>query len=569
MVYIIGIVLIVIVLFIYGSVMRKKIYDAVDQLEAWKISIMERDVAEQLSRIKSLNLLGETLNRFESWKERWDEIITTELYEIEEYLFDAESAADKYRFSQAKKIIHETESYLKTIEQDIDGILLELDELLQSEEKGRAEIVEIEPSLKGMRRTLSQRRYQFGKAESVFDEMIDQLEGQVKRYFELVEAGDYLQAKDLVEVMEKETSQLSEKMEEFPTLYKAHRFEIPQQLEELRSGINEMIKEGYHIEHLEFDKEIHTYEKRLKESLERLEKGEVSIAKSLLEELEDRIKEIYDTLEKEAIAKSFIETQMPSYQNVLEEIGASFKETKLEVEEMKQAYYFEDRDLEKYLSLEKMVTHLRGQLQEMEAEMASDQKGHSELRETLENGFEQLEELRESLNAFHKRIRNLRKDENSAKERLDLLRNDLNQVRRDLKKSNLPGIPNFIWSLIEDAGQKLTNVLESLDKQPLDITQVQEALEVGERSVNKVVESTNLIVQQAYLTEQVIQYANRYRSRDAILAAGLIEAERLFRKYEYELALEHAAKAIERVEPGALERIEAIANEQVKEESFL
>lgn len=558
----IGIVLLVIVLFIYGSVMRKKIYDAVDQLEAWKISIMERDVAEQLSQIKTLNLLGETLNRFESWKERWDEIVTSEMYEIEEYLFDAESAADRYRFSQAKKVVHETENYLRTIEKDIDHILTELEELLQSEEKGREEIVDIEPALKKIRRKLLQKRYQFGRAEAVFDEKINQLEEQVKHYFELVESGDYLQAKDLVEMLEKDTNQLVEKMEEFPEIYKAHRFEIPQQLDELKTGMKDMIEDGYNIEHLEFDKEIHTYEKRLKESLERLENGEVSTAKALLGELEDRIKEIYDTLEKEAIARSFIEVQMPGFQNVVEEVGASFKETKIEVEKMKQTYYFEDRDLEKYLSLEKMLTHLRGQLQDLEVEIAGDEKSHSELRAELETGFIQLEELKENLDAFHKRIHNLRKDEIAAKERLDVLRNDLNQVRRELKKSNLPGVPNFIWSLIEETGQKLKNVLTTLEKQPLDIAKVQETLEIGERGVNKVVEATDLIVQQAYLTEQVIQYANRYRSRNAMLAAELIEAERLFRKYEYELALEHAAKAIERVEPGALKRIESIANER-------
>lgn len=70
------------------------------------------------------------------------------------------------------------------------------------------------------------------------------------------------------------------------------------------------------------------------------------------------------------------------------------------------------------------------------------------------------------------------------------------------------------------------------------------------------VEQTEVMVDQARLTEQVIQYANRYRSKYPLLAAKLLEAENLFRSYEYEVALEQFAKALEEVEPGALKRIE-------------
>ena len=99
-------------------------------------------------------------------------------------------------------------------------------------------------------------------------------------------------------------------------------------------------------------------------------------------------------------------------------------------------------------------------------------------------------------------------------------------------------------------------MIKSLEKLPLDMGVVQQTLEEARLSLDQTIEQTDLMLDQAYLTEQVIQYANRYRSRNPILAAKLIESERLFMAYEYELALETAAKAIEEVEPGALKRIE-------------
>src|SRR5699024_5665873 len=132
-----------------------------------------------------------------------------------------------------------------------------------------------------------------------------------------------------------------------------------------------------------------------------------------------------------------------------------------------------------------------------------------------------------------------------------------------LTKSNIPGIPGFIWNLQEAANAKNDQVLQALEHQPLDITEVQKALDEAKKAIDSLIEQTDLVLEQAYLTEQVIQYAHKYRRKYPLLADKLSEAERLFRSYEYELSLEQAAKALEEIEPGALKRIEAFQKEMV------
>src|SRR5699024_6670634 len=126
MAYIIGIILFIITLIIIGLIMRKRVYDSVDRYESWKMDIMNRNIAAELSQIKSLNLSGETQEKFETWKGRWDYILTKDLPDVEEYLFDAEEAADRYRFPSAKKVLHSLNKKLEAIEADIDDILAEL-----------------------------------------------------------------------------------------------------------------------------------------------------------------------------------------------------------------------------------------------------------------------------------------------------------------------------------------------------------------------------------------------------------------------------------------------------------
>ncbi|MFC2948664.1 septation ring formation regulator EzrA [Virgibacillus sediminis] len=558
MAYVIGIILAIIVLIIAGLIIRKRVYDEVDKYEAWKMDIMDRNIAAHLSRIKSLNLSGETQEKFEDWKERWDTIASKELPDIEEHLFDAEEAADRYLFTRSKRILSDVEEILQSIEKRIEIILKEVDELIDSEESSRTEMENLQPQVKALRKQISQNRYQYGKAELHFDREIDKLEEMLDQYQELAEEGNYLEAKRLVDRLKDRVVELQKQIEEFPSLYKKSKQELPSQLENLSGGLREMEEAGYHVSHLGFETEILTYQEKLLSNVSKLENAEMDGVSEIVAEVEAGITEMYDLLEKEAVAKNYLDKEMPEYEHTLNELTITFTETKEDLQELREAYHLEDSDMEKYLGIETAIESLRDELDDMSKDLENDNAAHSEVREKVEEGFRQVQELQAKHEEFKKRIHNLRKDELEAKEKLMEIRTQLQGVGRKLKKSNIPGVPTYIWNLLDEASSKNERVLAALETEPLDMVNVQEALNNSKEAVDKAMEQTELMLEQAYLTEQVIQYANRYRSQDAMLAGKLAEAERLFRSYEYELALEQAAKAVEEIEPGALKRIEEV-----------
>lgn len=83
---IIGILALVVIFISVSYLRRKKIYEEVDRLETWKVSIMNKPVSEELSKVKDLNMTGQTEELFENWRYQWDDILSTELVSIEEYL---------------------------------------------------------------------------------------------------------------------------------------------------------------------------------------------------------------------------------------------------------------------------------------------------------------------------------------------------------------------------------------------------------------------------------------------------------------------------------------------------
>src|SRR5699024_3992722 len=191
-------------------------------------------------------------------------------------------------------------------------------------------------------------RHQYGKAESRFIEMANELESQLEKYFELVETGNYIEAKNFVDQIKEDLVLLEKQIDEFPELFKTCAHQLPSELDELSSGLKQMDEEGYRTDALGLESEIQGYQQRLLDCIKSLEKGNFSEVRTIITEITDRLKEIYVDLEEEAVAKNYIESKVSSYQQTLTNLAESFEETKEEVETLRKTYYFEDEEMEKY-----------------------------------------------------------------------------------------------------------------------------------------------------------------------------------------------------------------------------
>ncbi|WP_101844677.1 septation ring formation regulator EzrA [Halobacillus sp. Marseille-P3879] len=554
--YVIGGILVLIALIIVGLIWRKKVYDEVDRLEGWKMDIMHRNVSDELSRVKALNLSGETQERFESWRNRWDEILTKELPDLEEDLFDAEEAADRYRLTKVRKVLNHTEQKLQSTEEDISKMLEELEMLLDSEKSSRMEIEAIVPELKELKRTLLHSRHQYGKAAEVFEQRMKGLEADLEEYEELVTQGDYLEASELVKIIREKLEMLNEEVNLFPDRFKKTNKEIPEQLDELLSGIKEMDEEGYRVQYLGFQTEIENYKEQLSANAEQLEKGNQEGVQDLIEEIEPRIQEMYQTLEKEALAHSYVDQQHPSLKSLLEELESVMEATNNELEDLQMTYQMEGEDAEVHRNIVQKMTQLKKKYLSFERKLSDNQTSYTVLRDDLDGMMSELEDLKGSHQLFSERIQNLRSDELEAKSKLSEMEQLINDTDRRLKRSNLPGIPTLFFEGMQQASQNIEDVFESLEKQPLDMNVVNDKLEAAVAQTEEVNEQAKKLLHQAYMAERVIQYGNRYRSKYPLVAAKLMEAENDFRSYKYEEALERASAAIEEVDPGAVNRIE-------------
>lgn len=554
--YIVGIVLIIIVGIIIALILRRRLYNAIDHLESLKVNIMNRNIAAELTRMKELNLTGETLEKFNMWKDRWELILTEDLANVEVQLFDAEAYADRYKFRSSREKLTEIEEKINEIDAELESITNQLNELLETEEASRKNVEELRPAIKEMAEMLNENKNIYDRGKLRFEIEIEELTDGLNTYDDLVENGDYHQAKDVVDKLNGELKRVQTELEEFPELYQKCKVDLPNELNELSKGIREMKVNGYPVEHFEFEEKIRAHQTELLTSVRTMEKNNLESSKELIPKIQSSIEEMYDTLEKEVESRDHLESQLPIFKESLDSFEEKLTETQDEVAVLKEAYHFAAEDLEKFENIEKNYEELRASENHLITQQENKSEGLSNLAIQLDDSLNKLAQVESDHKAFSEHIKMLRKDEIEARNQLESLNQEIKAASRRLKMNNLPGIPNFIWEKLNEAKVANEKVIDELSKTPLDMKAIQETLANAEATVNATQEDINVVIEQAYLTERVIQYANRYRSSNAELASSLDESEKLFRNSEYELALETAAAAIESVEPGALKKIE-------------
>ncbi|WP_066292276.1 septation ring formation regulator EzrA [Bacillus sp. FJAT-29937] len=559
--YIIGGIVIVIVLFLTGYILKKKYYKEIDRLETWKMDIVNRPVLDEMSKVKQLNMTGQTEELFERWRTEWDEIVTAQLPNVEEYLFDAEEYIDKYRFRKAKEVQQSIEKFLNEIEENIKKLLSELNELVGSEEKNRSDIEELKDLYRESKKSLLAHHHTFGKTADILEQQLDETFAKFEVFDEKTDNGNYLEAREIVLTIHAQLDEIKFKMDKIPEFLVECQSKIPSQLKELSDGYKEMVEQGYILDHIEFDKEINRLENETAAYLSLIELADLTDVQNGIEEMKGSIDFLYELLEAEVHARHYIGQQDVPTRDMLFTNKEINRQLKVEVELVRQSYHLSEKDIIIQTELEKKLSLLNKSYEVLEHKIISENTAHTMLKHELEGIKEQLEEIEDEHVKFAEKLQALRKDEMAARESINDLRKKLAETSRLVSKSNIPGLPQDYLYLMEDAKESIGNVIIKLDEKPLNIQTIQQYLEVAVLTVEKIVNTTNDMIETVMLVEKVIQYGNRYRRRYPSVAKGLQDAEASFRGFDYKAALEQAATSIEEIDPGVMNKIEELISE--------
>jgi septation ring formation regulator len=548
----------VIILLVAQLVFRNRLFQQIQSLQEWKKEIKDRPVADELKKVKTLNMTGQAEELFEAWREGWDEVVTVTIPKIDGVLKAAEAYAAQFKFRKAKVELDAASVMLEETDEKIQGILSELQELVESHQKNSAEMEQIRHTYREIKKTVLAHRHAFSLAEAKLEETMDAFHEKFHAYEEAIAKGNYLDAREIVTDLEERMQHLQSLVNDIPELQVECQTNVPVQLEDLLAGHEEMKKEGYVLDHLEIPKEVAAMNKEIRSCLADIKELEVAKAKEKVAALKGKMDVLYEQLETEVASKYYVEKETASLYDDIEAIRQEALQTKEETQFVKQSYQLSDKDVEIQKFIEKQISVLMKRFELIQIRIAEQDIAFSVIREELEDIRQQITAIAESHKNYKEMLQTLRKEELTARESLTQMRKQMTEMKRILQKSNLPGLPEECVHRLYEAQNAIHTVYQQLEMKPLNMPGVNNMLEEAKHLVDTAYKETKELVEQARLVEKTIQYGNRYRSQSPQMAQELEKAEELFRSYDYKAAFEQAAATLEKVEPGVVQKIEEL-----------
>ena len=441
-------------------------------------------------------------------------------------------------------------------EQTIHDVRNGLVELKKINEAHREAINELKKKYDELRKRLLAENFKFGPANGALDQFLKQLEADYDEFTRLTEAGDHATASDIYEQLAMETTQMEKMMTEIPPLFEKLDTVYVDQLNELAHGHDELVAQGYVFPNDTLQQELQAIDQQRQQVLQLL--GDLKL-KEVSEQngyIERRIDTLYDMMETEITARQQVMKNAKTLSSDLLRLREQNSTLAIELDRLSQSFQFNHKELETRRVLLEQINAAEEQVNHNDDLLESAEMSYSELRAKQEALLKHFAEIEAQQIDIWEKISGLEKAKRSARQLGGEYQQEIENIKHAVERMSLPGLPATYLEYFFAVTNELGRLAKSLKADQVDMDEVQRQLNIVSADIDTLKEKTDTIVDQAALTEQLLQYANRYRATNERVAAASEQARMFYeRDYNFGKAMDVLGPALDSVEPGVYEKL--------------
>lgn len=563
---VIAIIVIAAIIYGIGFFIRKKNQEKLKALEDRKKALFDLPIKDEIDDIKKMHLVGQSQNSFKEWNQKWEKLSTDNFAELESQIFEVENLNEAFRFVKAKAAVDKAQKTMDNMEKEIGKVRDELNELRESEERNSLKVQQALDIYEGMKKSLRQEGEKFGPAFAEIQKQVKSVESEFTQFITLNTSGDPIEAREVLETAEKHTFELEELMKKVPEEYEKLHNIFPGQLEEIADGYQTLMDEEYVIPKENFEEDIAHVKRRVENSVEDLEKVEISTVEADNDETANQIDQLYDVMEREIAAKRYVVKNRKALADYVDHATSNNRQLLIELDHTSQTYTLNHNELARVRGFQSEIEEIARRNDSVDPKLEAHEIPYSEVQSFYKDAFEILDGVESEQVEIDQALRDLRKEETAAQDRADAFEFKLRSLKRFVEQQRLPGLPGEYLDFFFGVTDRLEELDDLLNKTRVDMDDVNELVAICAEDLDVLQEKTHDMVDEAALTEQMMQHANRYRHSHTEVKASIDRTLDLFNyEYRYKDALDEIGTALERVEPGAFKRIEDFYYENRKE----
>ncbi|MHA3224960.1 septation ring formation regulator EzrA [Globicatella sulfidifaciens] len=547
-------IIVILVLVGYGVFfyMKSQLARDINELEKRKDRVMEVSIPDQLFMLKNMELSGQTKRQYENLVANWQTITNYQFTEIEAALVGAEQFADQMNIVKSKKVLEDAREMLDETEAQVDDLSESLKELLSVDEQNREGIEGLLERYNTARKSVMNHSFDYGPAIETLEKNLQYLELNFTKYNELTASGDHLEAKEMLAVIESDLSSLEEILEKIPAMYNQIKNKYEDSIEDLRDGYQKMVESHFKFGDINIPEEIDAVQELLDEAKIKIKNADLVEAKTQMDKSEREINSLYELMESEIASKEYVNKNINQLGAQLDQVSENNRYAGIEVDRISQSYILHNNELDQVSELTEQIRNEYQRFNDIVGQINDHTVIYTKVESDIKKIKKRVEEIDEKQNQLVQGLSDMNHKEKETKQNLELYEMDLRNYKRRIEKHHLPGLNDNYYTLFFKVTDQIEELAKLLNKVRIDMFEI-ETLEARlVENLNKLEELTEQTIDNAMLTEYMIQHSNRFRYDYPEVDDAIKEAQYLFHQdFRYGDSLAVIEKALRRIDQEA------------------
>lgn len=550
--------IITIVLVIYGMIFYTKTKQTrtVAELDEQKSAVFNIPVDAVVLKLKQMHLSGKTQNVYTSWANEWDTLVKTNLPEIEVSLEKAEQLSSQLKLLQAKRELDHAKELVEQSEQKAFQINEALQTIVDSESSSSQEIETINANYQALRSKILTNRAEYKDVFPTLESKLSDIEANVATFRQLMEEADYIEAKSVLSDVDASVKALDAKLEKVSELYALYDVTFVEQINEIEDGHNMLLAEEYKFVDIDIPLAITQLRDDIADGRRHVVALDLELADELIEQIENGTERLYAVMENEISAKDAVQKLVPKVESRITQILASNEQVVKEIDRASMNYELTDDESDHIVTYKTDLEAIHQEFEEYKEALENKRLVFTTTKDKLMSVMERLTDIDSKQATMMQSLTSLRQREQIARDQVDNFEFELRNMKRSLERQHLPGLSQLYLDLFFATTENIEALEEKLNRIKINMKEIDALVSDCTRDVEKLDEATEAIIDNATLTEQLVQYANRYRMEYAAIEKAITVAINLYQyQYKYTDARKTIADALDKVEAGASEKV--------------
>lgn len=551
------IIIIVVIIIILNKNKKKQMRKKINNLDVIKNDVLSLPLLSEIEKVSSLTKGEQLEEKINNYKKVYEDLKNNSFKKIEDMILELDFLVqEKPKDFNYKYSLIELELYKNRYL--INHILEELKELTSYEDKYRGLIIKLKNKYRIINREYESNKDLYGVLTDTIDMQFENIEKRFQDFEIVINENLYNEVVLVVRSLENMIDHMGAIILELPDILVLLNDLIPSRIKELEVLRTSIQEEGFTLTFMNLDYNLAEIEKIENDIVDRSKVLNIDNSLIELKTILEFLDSLFKDIEKEKVYKKDFDASSYSFDQRLSNLKNTLRDIYKQLDDIKVMYGLNDEDLKDLETISLNYSDLVKEYKALIRKVKKQEFSYGKINVYLGELSGNLKLLEDNLDLTLKNLGSMQDDEERARDQLEEVQELLKICKRQIQSVKIPVVANNYFVELSEANEAILEIIKELAKKPIVIKTLNTRVDTARDLVFKLYNTTKNIIKNAYISENLIVYANRYRSSSSDVMKNLNKAEVMFYKGNYEGSLKLVLDLLDKLEPGFKTKINSI-----------